>query len=149
VEVVGKLGGMTSRQQAYFEKLKDPRWQKKRLEVFQRDKFRCMNCGSKEKTLHVNHLKYDGEPWDSPMEYLETLCEDCHEIRTAFDDFWKNYWSPNKCVIPTFNISQGLYQLTKLSKLVKTSIEEVSKLDRLDDVSTWPDGTPTRSEKAN
>jgi 5-methylcytosine-specific restriction endonuclease McrA len=28
----------------YSEKLRDPRWQKKRLEIFQRDNFICQNC---------------------------------------------------------------------------------------------------------
>jgi hypothetical protein len=65
----------------YAEKLKDPRWQRRRLEVFQRDKFTCQWCFMDHKTLHVHHLDYiDGrEPWDYPMEYLQTLCHECHE----------------------------------------------------------------------
>ena len=31
----------------YSEKLKDPRWQKKRLEILERDNFRCQYCGDK------------------------------------------------------------------------------------------------------
>lgn len=67
----------------YGEKLKDPRWQKKRLEVFQRDEFMCQNVGclATDKTLHVHHLIYfkGKEPWDIDIKYLLTLCEDCHE----------------------------------------------------------------------
>lgn len=65
----------------YSEKLKDPRWQKKRLEVLQRDDFKCKICFDGTKTLHVHHLEYirRSEPWEVPLEYLETLCWECHE----------------------------------------------------------------------
>lgn len=63
----------------YKEKLLDPRWQKKRLEIFERDAFACRYCGDKSKTLHVHHLKYDGDPWDVPEKYLLTVCEECHQ----------------------------------------------------------------------
>lgn len=35
----------------YAEKLKDPRWQKLRLEVMNRNEFHCEICGSGESTL--------------------------------------------------------------------------------------------------
>ena len=65
----------------YSEKLKDPRWQKKQLEVMERDGWECTNCGDKEKTLHVHHKKYlkGKDPWDYDNDLLETLCEPCHE----------------------------------------------------------------------
>lgn len=65
----------------YSEKLKDPRWQKKRLEIFQRDDFSCQLCKDKETTLHVHHRYYMGyyEPWDYPDSALVTLCAICHE----------------------------------------------------------------------
>lgn len=72
----------------YAQKLKDPRWQKKRLLILNRDKFTCTNCGSEDKTLHIHHLVYEngGNPWDSPDDNLLTLCEDCHE---EFETFYK------------------------------------------------------------
>ena len=70
---------------SYSEKLRDPRWQKKRLEVMARDGFRCLLCGDDKSTLNVNHLKYTGEPWDAPLEHLETLCEKCHGWRTELN----------------------------------------------------------------
>lgn len=65
---------------AYAEKLKDPRWQKKRLEIFQRDNFTCQWCQATTIPLAVHHLKYltDTNPWDYPDELLLTLCENCH-----------------------------------------------------------------------
>jgi len=63
----------------YSEKLKDPRWQKKRLEIMQRDEFMCQLCQETEETLVIHHYKYSGEPWDVEDKYLMTLCESCHE----------------------------------------------------------------------
>jgi hypothetical protein len=69
----------------YSEKLKDPRWQRKRLEVLSRDGWACMACADKTSTLQVHHKFYSGNPWDAPMDGLETLCEKCHEWRTLFN----------------------------------------------------------------
>jgi 5-methylcytosine-specific restriction endonuclease McrA len=65
----------------YVEKLKSPEWQKKRLEILQRDKFTCTMCGSTEKQLHVHHKVYiyKNDPWDYENEFLTTLCLECHE----------------------------------------------------------------------
>lgn len=71
----------------YAEKLKDPRWQKKRLEILQRDNFTCRSgcCFATEKTLHVHHLDYvyGNDPWNYPDSYFITVCEDCHADITA------------------------------------------------------------------
>ncbi len=69
----------------YAEKLKDPRWQKRRLQILERDKWSCQECGTDSKTLHVHHRFYDRgkEPWESPDHALVTLCEDCHEYETT------------------------------------------------------------------
>lgn len=66
----------------YSEKLRDPRWQKKRLEVLSRDNFTCVKCGDKETELHVHHLKYTGDPWKTKNNNLTTLCKNCHKIIT-------------------------------------------------------------------
>lgn len=63
----------------YSEKLKDPRWQKKRLEIMQSDEFKCRICGDTETTLAVHHLKYSGDPWNASDDKLITVCEHCHE----------------------------------------------------------------------
>lgn len=64
----------------YSEKLKDPRWQKKRLEIFSRDKWQCRFCGDNQTTLNVHHFTYNGEPWEADNSSLITTCEDCHKI---------------------------------------------------------------------
>lgn len=67
----------------YSEKLKHPKWQKKRLEILNRDNFTCTLCGDTETELHVHHLKYTGSnPENSPNEDLETLCKICHLVKT-------------------------------------------------------------------
>ena len=64
----------------YSDKLKDPRWQKKRLEILERDGWECTSCGSIDKTLHVHHTYYDFalNPWDYHESTLVSLCEECH-----------------------------------------------------------------------
>lgn len=68
----------------YSDKLKDPRWQKKRLEIFKRDDFTCQKCSDKKTTLCVHHLKYNGDPWKSNNDDLITLCEHCHDVVEVF-----------------------------------------------------------------
>lgn len=65
----------------YSELLKDPRWQKKRLEIMQRDGWKCLNCQADNKQLHVHHLYYDYDlyPWEYPDRAYITLCDSCHE----------------------------------------------------------------------
>lgn len=74
------------RRAAYAAKLKDPRWQKKRLMILDRDGWECQTCEDTTKTLHVHHKYYlpDHDPWDYPDSALVTLCEECHEIETDF-----------------------------------------------------------------
>jgi 5-methylcytosine-specific restriction endonuclease McrA len=64
----------------YSDKLKHPKWQMKRLEIFSRDKFRCCLCHNKEMELHVHHLYYlpDTDPWNYDNDCYVTLCDDCH-----------------------------------------------------------------------
>ena len=66
----------------YSELLKDPRWQKKRLQIMERDGFVCTMCGDDKSQLHIHHKKYinGNDPWNYEDEWLATLCEDCHEV---------------------------------------------------------------------
>lgn len=75
-----ELGHIMATNTVYLEKLKDPRWQKKRLEIFERDEWACQRCGDKKTTLHVHHTCYKKgrTPWDYEGHQLLTLCEDCH-----------------------------------------------------------------------
>lgn len=72
----------------YSEKLKSPKWQKKRLQILERDGWRCLSCGSSEKNLQVHHVVYSKhtEPWDYDDKCYQTLCCDCHEERQEIGD---------------------------------------------------------------
>jgi len=77
----------------YQKKLLDPRWQKKRLEIFQRDGWRCQSCGDTQSTLHVHHRWYerDCQPWEHDPEALVTLCATCHQDETEDRPYFENY----------------------------------------------------------
>jgi hypothetical protein len=89
----------------YAEKLKDPRWQKKRLEIFERDKWTCQGCLRQDSTLVCHHRYYlaDKEPWEYPDDALATLCEECHaherDMRTIVEErllrAFRHYWFAN------------------------------------------------------
>ena len=66
----------------YSELLRDPRWQKKRLQILERDNFTCQGCGDTHNTLHVHHKEYvyGRDPWEYENEELITYCKDCHTI---------------------------------------------------------------------
>lgn len=88
---------------SYTEKLKDPRWQKKRLEVLEQNHWQCHLCKSKERTLHVHHLYYKKgcDPWEYSRSQLTVLCEVCHAFVHATigaDRVGKNDTSPRSYV---------------------------------------------------
>ena len=66
----------------YWQQLRDPRWQKKRLEIMSRDNWRCVLCRNASDTLNVHHGYYEkGQmPWEYPDASLHTLCEKCHAL---------------------------------------------------------------------
>lgn len=66
---------------SYYELLRDPRWQRKRLEVMERAGFTCEECDKGDETLNVHHSFYEKnrDPWDYPDRSLHCLCEKCHD----------------------------------------------------------------------
>jgi hypothetical protein len=66
----------------YARQYKDPRWQRVRLETMQRDDFACVECGDRDSTLNVHHVRYirGVPPWAYPPWLLITLCESCHDM---------------------------------------------------------------------
>lgn len=71
----------------YSEKLRDPRWQKKRLQILERDNWCCQSCRCDDRNLQVHHLFYSKrDPWDYPDEAYQTLCDACHRERQAMVD---------------------------------------------------------------
>ena len=73
---------MAETKKTYGEKLLDPRWQRMRLKILERDSFTCTYCGDSKSTLHVHHGMYmpGKDPWEVPEYCLLTLCADCHDF---------------------------------------------------------------------
>jgi hypothetical protein len=65
----------------YSEKLRDPRWQRRRLEKLQKADFHCESCSDGKSTLHVHHRIYrkGADPWEYTDKELVVLCESCHD----------------------------------------------------------------------
>lgn len=75
----------------YAEKLKDPRWQKKRLEILDAADWKCQSdyCQSEPNTtLHVHHKIYikGNQPWEYEDWAYKVLCGPCHKLQQAFMD---------------------------------------------------------------
>ena len=63
----------------YQDMLRHPLWLKKREEILQRDRYRCVRCGRK-RYLRVHHLQYhtNKAPWEYDNKDLSTVCDICH-----------------------------------------------------------------------
>ena len=81
----------------WSDQYKDPRWQKKRLEILEHDNFTCQLCGSKDRQLHVHHASYlkGNKIWDYDADSLITLCTDCHSRVHEVKDEWDEYITPS------------------------------------------------------
>lgn len=77
----------------YSEKLLDPRWQRKKAEILERDDYTCKSCGATHITLHAHHIFYvdDTDPWDYKDDALITLCEVCHNTQHLIGNTLQNY----------------------------------------------------------
>lgn len=101
---------------SYSEKLTDPRWQKIRLKIFERDNWTCVSCDRKDVTLHVHHIKYlpNLEPWEYDNSMLVTYCEYCHNTEHLIGG------QIHECLIDVINNNQ-LYikQISQICTLVE------------------------------
>lgn len=90
--------------------LKDPRWQKKRLEIMQRDNFTCQHCGNTDKSLQVHHLWYSPlkKPWEYDNSAFITLCEHCHENETECNSSLYSTFSDLKTIFGQQGLSKQL-----------------------------------------
>ena len=65
----------------YQDQLKSPKWQKLREKIFEKRKYTCEICQSKDKQLHLHHKQYvkGRKAWMYHEDLLQVLCNDCHE----------------------------------------------------------------------
>ena len=73
----------------YRETLRDPRWQRRRLDVLNAANWRCQDAGclKTDAPLEVHHCYYiyGTKPWDYPPDAFLALCEGCHERRQKLE----------------------------------------------------------------
>jgi 5-methylcytosine-specific restriction protein A len=65
----------------YAAHLRSPSFRALRKQAFERDGYRCVDCGGSEK-LEADHRTYARVP-NELLEDLETRCKDCHLRRHA------------------------------------------------------------------
>lgn len=97
----------------YYEQLQHPNWQRKRLQIFERDNFACKICGNTEHQLQVHHLYYikDILLWEYDDELLQTVCE-THHKQLSFD-------MPKISGILAFKILQYKIDIVKLNEIIE------------------------------
>jgi 5-methylcytosine-specific restriction endonuclease McrA len=64
-------------------------WRATRYKVLQRDKNRCVKCGS-ELFLQVDHIRYPEKIGNEKLKDLQTLCWSCHNAKTEKFDLAAN-----------------------------------------------------------
>jgi hypothetical protein len=108
----------------FFDQYKDPRWQKKRLEIMERDNFQCFSCGNTEKTLNVHHTvvyRKETKPWEYKNREFITLCEGCHKEITLITNECKTFVMKN-CI--TVDHSMDYHRVLKeLNALNSTELQ--------------------------
>ena len=82
-------GGITPLRNKFYSGLE---WANLRKQVFERDDYRCMDCGQRGGQLEANHIwQWSLYPRLRLNIYnLETLCRSCHKERTR--QFMKENW---------------------------------------------------------
>lgn len=117
----------------YKELLEDPRWQKKRLEILQRDGWACTECGDSTERLEIHHHFYDGRaPWQYSGSEVTTLCRTCHAAKT--DPNVKR--KPRKIEEIIREPRQGIIERVEPSVMVSLNRQLDQLQDKLKDPST-------------
>ncbi len=106
---------------SYAEKLRDPRWQRKRLEVLEAANFRCSWCYNKEETLHAHHTIYikGREPWEYEDWQIICLCATCHQTWHDIKDELDSYFA-------TLNAENVEWAMRAVYQIMKAQQEEES-----------------------
>ncbi|MBE6509535.1 MAG: hypothetical protein E7Z77_09020 [Methanobrevibacter sp.] len=94
---------------------------KLRHQVFQRDGYRCRECGAtnKQTRLHVDHIRPVAKGGTNDLSNLQTLCEACN--RAKYTDEW---------VGGTYKYMEGIPQSYKM--LSESDIKQLQKDFSLD-----------------
>ena len=75
------------RRECYRKYLQSERWARKQRKVLKRDGHKCVHCG--ERASQVHHTQYAEKIGTEPIDWLETICSECHRRRHGKDkDEW-------------------------------------------------------------
>ena len=117
-------------------------WQKKRLEILQRDNFTCLLCSDTETELHIHHKEYKSgkKPWEYEYSNFQTFCKYCHCVVEDLKDkkltpviSSKEYDESLKCFristifnSPTYGLVVAIHFYSEITKelLLVTIIEK-------------------------
>jgi len=117
----------------YQRKLSHPDWQRKRLEILNRDNFTCQYCDVKDKELHIHHIYYmpNTLPQDYPDSAYITLCHDCHAYEgDALQCLGKNIMNLLRTKgANSFEISDLMSAISESSEKIQTIAKIISSLD--------------------
>lgn len=131
----------------YRDLLRDPKWQKKRLKIMERDNFQCQFCKSEINTLVVHHKKYINgrKPWEYDNEWLTTLCIYCHnhihshKDQPNINDEWRDFreWFYDIYMeIPgyecEFDAHVELYHQFEIDRSIEKFVDEVNQIHKKD-----------------
>ena len=106
--------------------------------VFERDRYRCRECGAtnKQTQLHVDHIKPVSKGGTNDLDNLQTLCEKCNMAK--YTDEWIGGKSDNRNRTKK-TVGNGIYwtpeEITRyksLDKKLKAEGNLVSPSDFLD-----------------
>jgi 5-methylcytosine-specific restriction endonuclease McrA len=62
----------------YLRYLQSEHWKQLRRQAFERDGYKCVRCGSGH-AIQGHHTQYKKNLRKVPVEWIETLCRDCHD----------------------------------------------------------------------
>lgn len=85
-DAVKEWSGWTTPNRRYYGRFKSKRpplkeWKKLRLQVFQRDGYRCTYCGCNKRTLHCDHVLAISKGGSNSLDNLVTACELCNSSK--------------------------------------------------------------------
>ncbi len=97
----------------YHDEMRDPRWQRKRLQILSDADFTCEECRNQEKELNVHHSAYlRGIPaWQHPDSLLHCLCRDCHKQRQEVEESLKLEMMKRLRRVPLERIKQIFWEV--------------------------------------
>lgn len=109
----------------YSKKLRDPRWQKKRLEVMEKAQWSCEACGDSGSELQVHHGLYEfgKEPWEHADRHLWCICKNCHEEATSYK---KHISKAVGCINPRFY--PMIFSLVSLHGITSRAHKDVGEM---------------------